>query len=159
MKNAGTERHLSDAELFALAAPAAGDPEALPPHLSQCQACSRSLQEWKGAIRALADEDAAPIENRTAADWRRGEDETLEAVRREGRPSRSHPIRWAVGIAATLLLAVLAVPGRKAEAPVATATVAPENAEMSATDRADDALLRDTAFLAQGDDLAAEESL
>jgi len=39
------EKHLTDAELFALAAPATGEPEALPKHLSTCRTCSRALQE------------------------------------------------------------------------------------------------------------------
>ena len=154
MKNEGTDRHLTDAELFSLAAPAIGEPEELPTHLSGCQACSRSLQEWKGAIRALAEEDVTLLENRPAEEWRRAEEVILTAVRRSGRPSRRHPVRWAIGIAATLLIAVLAVPGRRAgPAPAA------EGAEMSAADRADDALLRDAAFLARGGDLAAEEHL
>jgi hypothetical protein len=162
MKDSAVQRHLTDDELFSLAAPATGEPEALPAHLSQCQACSRSLQEWEGAIRALADEDAGPIEARTAAEWRRAEDATLELVRRAGRPSRSHPVRWAVGIAATLLLAVLAVPGRKEAKPALVAavpTAAPASAGMSPADQADDDLLRDATFLAQGADLTAEENL
>ena len=56
-----SERHLTDAELFGLAAPAAGEPEALPPHLSTCQECSRALQEWKASVRALAAEEVDEI--------------------------------------------------------------------------------------------------
>jgi hypothetical protein len=162
MKNEPIDRHLTDDEIFSLAAPAAGEPEALPSHLSACQACSRSLQEWKSAIRALAEEDVALLEDRPAEEWRRAEEETLAAVRKARRPSRRHPVRWAVGIAATILVAMLAVPGRRdANAPAAAAapTPAAETASMSAADQADDALLRDAEFLAQGGDLAAENSL
>jgi anti-sigma factor RsiW len=155
MNNQGSHRHLTDAELFSLAAPAVGEPEELPAHLSACEACSRSLQEWKSAMRALAEEDVTLLENRPVEEWRRAEDAALEAVRRAGRPSRGHPVRWAIGIAATLLIAVLAVPGRREAAPAS----APGSAEMSAADQADDSLLRDAAFLARGGDLAAEESL
>jgi hypothetical protein len=162
MKDTGIDRHLTDDEFFSLAAPATGEPEALPTHLSRCQACSRSLQEWKGAIRTLADEDAGPIDGRAEAEWHRAENATLEAVRRAVRPSRRHPVRWAVGIAATVLLAVLAMPGRKEERTTQVAavpTAAPATTGMSPTDQDDDDLLRDATFLAQGGDLAAEESL
>ena len=38
--------HLTDAELFNLAVPPVGAPEALPRHLSEGWSCSRALHEW-----------------------------------------------------------------------------------------------------------------
>ncbi|HEY3203913.1 MAG TPA: hypothetical protein VGL03_09665 [Thermoanaerobaculia bacterium] len=156
------ERHLTDAELFGLAVPAAGDPEALPGHLSQCQACSRALSEWKNAVQTLAEEDLGALGRRSPEQWRAAEDSTMEAIRRAGRPRRAaHPIRWIVGIAAALLIVALAMPARKS-APAAGA-VKSDDTTFSAADRADDALLRDAAFLAQGGDTGtdsiAEDSL
>jgi anti-sigma factor RsiW len=69
MNTGASDRHLTDAELFDLAAPASGEPEPLPRHLSQCDACSRALQEWKAAMRELAMEDAAPLDRRPAEEW------------------------------------------------------------------------------------------
>ena len=155
-----SERHLTDAELFGLAAPAAGEPEALPPHLSTCQACSRALQEWKASVRALAAEEVDEIEGRTAAEWQEREDATMAAIRRAARPARRpHPLRWVVGIAAALTVIALAMPPRHA-VPVAAAVPTPAaEAGLSPTDRADDELLRETSYLAGGgDDVAEAES-
>ena len=100
MDQTSSERHLTDAELFALAVPAAGEPEALPAHLSRCQDCSRALLEWKGAMRAMADEDVAELDRRSPEEWRAAEEATLSAVRRSGRMAGGrHPMRWAIGIA------------------------------------------------------------
>ena len=72
-------------------------------------------------------------------------------------------MRWAIGIAASLLIVALAMP-RRGAAPTAVvvAAVADEPA-LSAADREDDRLLRDVSFLAQGEDipnaLVVEESL
>lgn len=158
-----SNRHLTDAELFSLAAPAAGEPEALPGHLSRCQSCSRALQEWKGAMRALADEDIAELDRRSPEEWRAAEEVTLAAVRRTGRPAGArHPLRWVVGIAASLLIIALAMPRRNEEA-AADSPPTGRSAELSPADQADDALLREAAYLARGgddnSDLAAEESL
>jgi hypothetical protein len=157
-----SERHLTDAELFSLAVPAAGEPEALPGHLSRCQDCSRALQEWKGAMRSMADEDIAELDRRSPEEWRAAEDATLSAVRRSGRTARGrHPMRWVVGIAASLLVVALAMPWR-GSAPVAAggARAVPE---LSPADQADDAFLREAEELARGgddsSDLAVEESL
>lgn len=158
-----SENHLTDAELFTLAVPAAGEPEALPGHLALCQDCSRALQEWKGAMRALADEDVAELDRRSPEEWRAAEEATLSAVRRSGRMARGrHSMRWAVGIAASLLVVALAMPGRKESAPVAAGSSSPVP-ELSPADQADDAFLREAEYLARGgddsSDLAAEESL
>ena len=157
-----SERHLTDAELFSLAVPAAGEPEVLPGHLSRCQDCSRALLEWQGAMRSLADEDIAELDRRSPEEWRAAEEATLSAVRRSGRTGRGrHPMRWALGIAAALLVVALAMP-RRGSAPVAAGGESPVP-ELSPQDQADDAFLREAEYLARGgddnSDLAAEESL
>lgn len=82
------EKHLSDAELFALAAPAAGEPEALPEHLSRCGECARALREWKDAVRAVGEADAGELARRTPEQWRAAEEATMTAIRAAGRPAR-----------------------------------------------------------------------
>ena len=142
--------HLTDAELFGLALPPAGEPEALPAHLSECGACGRSLQAWKMAVRELAREDADPIDRRTPEEWRSAEERTLAAVR----GSRARPraaVGWAAGLAAAVLVAVLLLPGQRTPAPTPAAEPASETGELSAGDRADDTLLRDANLLARGD--------
>ncbi|HEY7574729.1 MAG TPA: hypothetical protein VIB08_06160 [Thermoanaerobaculia bacterium] len=163
MDDRTSESHLSDADLFALAVPAAGEPEALPRHLSECQACSRSLQEWKSSVRALGEESVDAINRRSPEQWHAAAEATMARIRRAARPGRARrPLRWALGVAASLLILALAVP-RRAAAPSAVATAAPETSGLSEADREDDQLLRDVAFLAQGDDTASimvtEESL
>lgn len=145
--------HLTDAELFALALPPAGEPEALPAHLSLCDDCGRALQTWKAAVRELAHADAEPIARRTPAQWKSAEDATLAAIRvASGR--RRFPLRWAAGLAAAVLVAVLLLPVRSslilARGP-APAPPASEPSEMSAGDRADDRLLHDVNRMARGD--------
>jgi hypothetical protein len=167
MERSPSDRHLDDAELFALAAPASGEPEALPRHLSACQTCSRALQDWKAAVRALADEEIEEIERRTPQDWRAAEAATMAAVRRAAPRARRNPWRWALGIAASLVVLALAMPWRpKTETAAETAAAAATSEDgtgLSPADRDDDALLREAAFLARGgdesSDLAIEESL
>ena len=153
-----TERdsvHLTDAELFTLAAPPAGEPEVLPRHLSECQSCSRALQEWKTSMRDLADEDVEPIDRRSPEQWDAAADATMSRIRRAARPGRrQRPLRWAVGIAASLLLLALAIPRHGAPS-AATAAAAQASSGLSAADQEDDRLLRDVNFLAQGDDIPA----
>ncbi len=140
--------HLTDEQLFGLALPPAGEPEALPPHLLQCLHCGRALQEWKAAVRQLAEEDVEPVRRRSPEEWRAAEDRTLEAVRRARRSSRPRALPWAAGLAAALLLAVLILPtGREAPA----TAPAPAVAELSPEDAADDALLREVARLTRGE--------
>jgi hypothetical protein len=157
-----SERHLTDAELFALAVPAAGEPEVLPRHLLECQSCSRSLQEWKASVQELAEEDVDAINRRSPEEWNAAADATMARIRNAARPTRRHrSLRWVIGIAASLLILALAIP--RHGAPRATAAVAPEASGLSATDQEDDQLLRDVAFLAQEDDtgtgLGLEDSL
>jgi hypothetical protein len=142
--------HLTDAELFGLALPPAGEPEALPAHLSECGACGRALQDWKAAVRELAREGAGPIERRTPAQWREAEERTLALIR-GARVRRHFPVGWAAGLAAAVLLAVLLLPGRGLRTPELPASPSGEAAELSAADRADDALLRDVNLLARSD--------
>jgi hypothetical protein len=145
--------HLTDAELFTLAAPPAGEPEVLPRHLSECQSCSRALQEWKTSMRDLAEEDVEPIDRRSPEQWLASADATMARIRRAARPGRpARRMRWAVGIAASLLLLALAIPRHGAgPAPVPGPTQG-SSSSLSAADQEDDRLLRDVNSLAQGDD-------
>jgi hypothetical protein len=162
-----SDKHLSDAELFSLAAPASGEPEALPRHLSECQACSRALQEWQTALRAIGDEEVEEIEQRTPQQWREAEAATMSAIRRAAPRARRNPWRWAIGIAASLVILALAMPWRQVSTPAvssgAVESAASDDSGMSPADRDDDALLREAAYLARGgddsSDLAMEESL
>jgi hypothetical protein len=164
MDTQNSDRHLTDAELFGLAAPATGEPEALPLHLSTCQGCSRALQEWKASVRALAAEEVEEIERRSPVEWQAAELATMAAIRRASRPGRrAHPLRWVVGIAATLAVIALAMPARHG-VPVAAAIPTPAaESSLSPADRADDDLLRQASYLAGGGDddseVATEESL
>lgn len=156
--------HLTDAELFSLAAPASGEPEALPRHLSQCQRCTRALQDWKAAVSQIGGEEVRELEERTVEDWREKEEATMAAIRRAGRSGRrTHPLRWAIGIAASLLLLALAMPRKDSPGTAAGPAASDGMALLSPSDSDDDALLRDAEYLAQGgdehSDLALEESL
>jgi hypothetical protein len=158
--------HLSDADLLALAAPASGEPEPLPRHLSACEACSRALQEWRNAMREAAREDVAELERRTPEEWRAAEDATMAAIRRAKPRRTSSAVRWVLGVAAAALVVALAMPFRKASPASESPSSAGETSDMafaSAADRDDDALLRDAEYLAQGGDdhadFALDESL
>lgn len=148
--------HLTDDALFALAVPTAGVPEALPPHLIECLACSRALTEWKVAVRDLGESDEEHLAARTPEEWTAAEDATLAAVRRAGAPGGGRPqvVKWALPLAASLFLVLLLLPGSDVPSP-ATAPV-DETAGLSAQDRADDALLRDVEELAMGDETATD---
>ncbi|MEP6768472.1 MAG: hypothetical protein ABJC61_07380 [Acidobacteriota bacterium] len=150
MHEARSTTHLTGAELFGLAAPAVGSPEALPSHLSDCLACSRALQEWKGAVRELAGE-MGPIGGRTPEAWADAEDRTMSAIRGARFVRRGTPLRWGVGIAASLLLIALVVPMRRSGSGAPPAAMA---SDLSPQDQADDALLRDVARLARADEMS-----
>lgn len=144
-------RHLTDGELCALAIPAGGAPEALPRHLSDCLACTRALSEWKEALSEVAAE-AGTLDGRTERDWEGAASRTMERIRRSPRLRAAGSMRWAVGLAAALLLTVLSLPLRPgASSPRA---VAPDRdrGELTGQDQADDALLRDVARMARADD-------
>jgi hypothetical protein len=144
--------HLTDDALFALALPAAGVPEVLPAHLLECPLCSRALADWKNAVRDLADADEDVLEKRTGEEWSAVEDSTLSAIRREGTPGRGRvrTLRWALPVAASLLVFALLVSGRPDSARVSEPS--DDTAGLSAQDKADDALLRDIDRLASGDE-------
>jgi hypothetical protein len=142
-------RHLTDAELFAIALPAAGVPEALPGHLSDCLACSRALVGWKAAVRDLAAEGDDAIARRTPEQWEDAQAKTMAAVRRSRFAGRALPLRWAVSVAAVLLLFAVAIPLQRS---ASVRNAAQASSDLSAQDQADDALLRDVARLSRGDD-------
>lgn len=142
--------HLTDAELFGLALPPAGEPEALPAHLSECGACGRALQTWKSAVRELARQDAGPIDRRSPAEWTAAEERTLAVIRRSRMRSR-FPVRWAVGLAAALIVGALLLPLRRTSLDVPAGAPAGQTEELSAADLADDTLLRDVAVKARGE--------
>jgi len=146
--------HLTDEELFALALPPAGEPEAVPPHLVGCGRCGKALQDWKAAVRDVAREEVEPLRHRTPEEWRAAEERTIARLRREGGATRGRPLRWAVGLAAALLVALLLLPGNRApRTPASAATsVSSASSELSAADADDDRLLRDVAKLSRGDD-------
>ena len=149
MERAGHEKHLTDGELFTLAIPPAGDPEALPRHLSECLACSRALSEWKTAARDLAGEDADAVSRRSPQEWEALEQKTLAAIRRSRIGKRRLSWRWIAMAAASLLLFALALPLARSSRP---ATRHAQNVEFTPEDREDDALLRDVARLTRGDE-------
>lgn len=147
--------HLTDPELFGLALPAAGEPEALPRHLSECLTCSRALQEWKSAARELAQEDTDVLGRRTPAEWEALEERTIQAIRGARFTRRHVSLKWAISIAAALLVAALAIPARKAIQEASK----PAAAAVAQQDASDDALLRDVNRLARGDDSASWSTL
>lgn len=150
--------HLTDEELFRLALPATGEPEALPPHLLPCTACGRALQEWKEAVRVLGEEDEAVLARRSPEGWLAAEEATLAKIRKARLPVlRRRTIPGAIALAASLLLAVLLVTERQVreEGPL----VIDETAELSPEDSADDALLREVALLARGEDAGSWNNL
>ena len=142
--------HLTDADLFTLAVPPVGEPEALPRHLSECFRCSRALQEWKLAVREIADDDMAALDRRTPAEWESLENETIVAMRRAGSKRRAPIMQWAASIAAALLLGVLLLPAVRRT--VSGGSGRTGAAATAAQDQKDDALLRDVARLSQGED-------
>ena len=148
--------HLNDDALFALALPAAGVPEALPAHLLRCPRCARALADWKSAVRDLGEGDEDALDRRSAEDWNAVEEATLAAIRRQGAPGRGRAqnLRWALPVAASLLVFGLLVSGRPEPARVADAP--DDMAGLSAQDKADDALLRDVDSLASGDDASGD---
>jgi hypothetical protein len=148
--------HLTDAELFGLAVPATGEPEALPAHLLECSACGRALQTWKGAVRDFAREDAGPMERRSEREWRAAEDRTLAAIR-GARVGRRFPIAWAASLAAAVLVGALLIPTKHSASPAPSIRPAGESAELSPADQADDTLLREANVMARGDAQATWE--
>jgi len=150
--SAAEDHHLGEEELFALAVPPAGVPEALPRHLSECLRCSRALAEWKNAVRDVGQEDEDALENRSSEEWRALEDATLAAVGRQRAPGRGRPrtLAWALPAAAAILLCAVLLTGRNGSARIVDRSE--DSSGFSAQDRADDALLRDVDRLASGEE-------
>ena len=148
--------HLTDAELFTLAVPPVGEPEALPRHLSECFRCSRALQEWKLAVREIADDDMAALDHRTPAEWESLESETIAAMRRAGH-RRAPVLQWAASIAAGVLLGVLLLPAIRQTVSGGSGRLSA--AATAAQDQKDDALLRDVDRLSQDEDSGAWSTL
>jgi hypothetical protein len=145
--------HLTDDELFGLALPPAGEPEALPAHLLHCARCGRALQEWKSAVREIARDEVEPLSRRSPEEWRAAEDRTLERIRWAGSRRPPRGLHWAVGVAAALLLVAFLLPAvRNARERRASVSDSAAASELSAADAADDQLLRDVARLSRDDD-------
>jgi anti-sigma factor RsiW len=137
--------HLDDGDLFLLAFPPSGEPEPLPPHLSDCASCAGRFAEWERAAREIAGRPEA-----SAADFERA---VMARVRAVPRPAARRARAWRAGLAAAAALAgAFWVGSRTASRPVA-APAASESA-MAPGDLADDALLRDVARLVDGEEPA-----
>ena len=150
--NGKSDAHLTEPELFTLALPPAGEPEALPRHLSECPRCSRAFSEWKAVVRDLADEEPEALRRRTPEQWDALANQTLAAVRRSRIGRRRSSVRWAVAAAAVAAFFVVAVPVWRGR-PTSERPAAKEAAfTLSAADQADDALLRDVARLTRSED-------
>jgi hypothetical protein len=106
-------------------------------------------------VRTLAEEEVDEINRRSPEQWDAAAAATMSRIRRAALPGRRRrSLRWAVGIAASLLVLALVIP-RHRVSPQAPAAPAADASGLSAADREDDRLLRDVAFLAQGDDASA----
>lgn len=146
--------HLTDPELFTLALPPAGEPEALPRHLSECGTCGRAFSEWKAAVADLADEEAEILRRRSGEDWEELENQTIAAIGRTRIGARRLRARWALAAAAVLALLAVALP-LWLKPPAAAPVPSTPSAVLSAQDQADDALLHDVARLARAEDDAS----
>jgi hypothetical protein len=151
-KETDTLRHLTAADFFLLAMPPAGDPEALPSHLSTCASCARDFSEWKKAVKELAAQEADP-----PADFERA---VVSRVRRLRTPRSRRRLRHVVAVfaaAACLLLAFEA--GLRVGSFRRGAAPPPTSEVMSARDREDDELLRSVARLISGEENAPWKEL
>jgi len=134
--------HLTDGDLFLLAFPPSGEPGPLPPHLGECGACARRFAEWERAAREIAGrpEPAADFEQAVMTRIR-----ALPASRsRRGRA-------WGTGLAAAAALFAAFWLGPRSSSPPAPKA----GAAIGASDRADDALLRDVDRVVDWEDGAA----
>jgi len=115
--------------------------------LDALKARARRARHEREAAQMAKIEQEKPED--AAADWEAMEERTIEAIRRLRRP-KPRLWRWAMAVAASLLLFALAVPLRHGRtsphAPAAPAQT------LSTQDQADDALLRDVARLARSED-------
>ena len=146
----GDDHHLGEEELFALAVPPAGVPEALPRHLSECSSCSRALSEWKTAVRDLAGSETDALSRRTPREWEALEDRTLAAIRGARVGGNRRLAWWAAAVAAAVLLFAVALPVLRTNSrPTDGSTLA---AQFTTQDQEDDLLLRDVARLSRADE-------
>ena len=150
--NGKMDAHLTEPELFTLALPPAGEPEALPRHLSECPGCSRAFSEWKAAVRELADEEPEALQRRTPEQWDALADKTLAAVRRSRIGQRRFSVRWGLAAAAVAAFFAIAVPLWRARPASPRPAVKEAASTLSAEDQADDALLQDVARLTRSED-------
>jgi len=144
--------HLSDAELFTLALPPAGEPEALPRHLSDCSRCSRAFGEWKTAVRELAEEDTETLRTRSHEEWEALERRTIDAIARSRIGGFHISTRQALTVAAVVAFFAVALPLWRGREGAARSTSSAPVAQLSAQDQADDALLKDVARLSRAED-------
>jgi anti-sigma factor RsiW len=150
--NGPREEHLRPEDFFLLVLPPAGEPEALPAHLSSCAPCARQFAHWRAAAEGLSASPEGP-----PADFER---RVMESIRSTTAPrSRVSARRWIAGVsAAACLLAVFwlgARVGRQPQPVLGGTSVA----SMSEADRADDELLRDVSRLVSSDDETGWKSL
>lgn len=139
----GRSRHLGAEDFFLLAFPPAGQPEGLPPHLSDCEACRRRFAEWERAAREIAGRPETP-----APDFERA---VMERIRRLPAPrSRRTRRTWAAGLGAAACLALAFWAGTRVTP--GSERFPDASGSMSAADRADDALLRDVSRLVDEDE-------
>jgi len=143
--------HLTEGQLFTLAVPPAGEPEALPRHLSECSSCSRALSEWKTAVRDLAGSETDALSRRTPREWEALENRTLEAIRGERVGGSRRLGWWAAAVAAAVLLFAVALPvSRTMSRGAVPPTLAAQ--QFTTQDQEDDLLLRDVARLSRADE-------
>lgn len=140
------EEHLRAEDYLFLALPPAGEPGPLPAHLSACTACARQFSEWRFAAEGLAAGGENP-----PPDF---ETNVMARVRAMAIPrSRRRRRRWAAGLsAAACLLAAFWLGTRAGTRSGPGSAVRASVTSMSASDRADDELLRDVSRLVSSED-------
>jgi hypothetical protein len=149
--------HIPLDELYALAAPPVGEPEALPAHLAVCRSCGRAFQTIQKAFADVGRSAELAAAERTPLEWNQAERNIMAKVRglgipmRRPRPRRRRAVWGGLAAASVLLVVWIARTnlgsGGKA---VRMAAGSGSAASMSPADQADDKLLRDVARLSEG---------
>ena len=144
--------HLTDDALFVWPFPQRGVPECTPRAPPPVRAPARALlADWKNRCRTCGSKGRRPAGEARRRWWIEVEEATLAAIRgRALRARRARTLRWALPVAASLL--VFALPRDHEENPAHAPEPPEDTAGLSTQDRADDALLRDVDSLASGDD-------
>ena len=144
--------HLDFERLFLLALTPTGEPEALPPHLSECSECARQFGEWTKACRSIAAESACD----PPPDFERSVMDRIHGLRTPRRHRARKSAAGALAAAAALLVAFTT--GLRIGT---TRGIPPETGEaaFSDADRRDDALLRDVSRLVAEEDDAGWKDL